>query len=153
MWTSHPICLGREMLLSSHSLPALSATSGSCTQDVSIISTQACTDLGVAPPLECRGCLELINLSLPLQGMKNNPTVKTRAWSSGNIFSSLLLCMFPFWPWPRDLLCRSEELCKAKVWHNLTLFWLPFLIHLVSAACIVSVGTQSTGRIHLIIQP
>jgi len=53
----------------------LSATSDGCTKDV--ISIISCTDLGISLLLECRGCLELINYSLPLQGTKNNPMADT----------------------------------------------------------------------------
>lgn len=106
--TSYPLSERNTSLLLF--LMPLSATSGGCAQSIiSIISIQACTGLGIASLLECRWCLARINFSPLPQGMKNNPMAKTQAWSSGKILSSLLLCTFPFWPWPRDLLSHRRS--------------------------------------------
>lgn len=143
--TSYPLSERNTSLLLF--LMPLSATSGGCAQSIiSIISIQACTGLGIASLLECRWCLARINFSPLPQGMKNNPMAKTQAWSSGKILSSLLLCTFPFWPWPRDLLSHREELFTMKVWHKLTPFWLSFLIHLDSAVCIVIPNSGHTEQ-------
>lgn len=62
----------------------LPTTSSGGTQDVESI-VKAYHNLRVAPPLEFRGCLELMNLSVPLQGMKNNLIAKTWTCSCGKI--------------------------------------------------------------------